>query len=240
MRQFNAMSANLALRRLRLPLATVLGIAVLSAQVSCGDDSSESAADASVDQSTATPAIASGCEAVPPLRQKQVLLACSGFTHGRELQVRTERDRGGIDGCLEIYGMGDGKSRACGYVPYKRRPVPKAEIIADSLAQRNKAAPLELYGAASLKVRRILVRHAGPSTRVRTTPARLIRITDEDALAAAKLRRPFAYFVAELPAATSSAKAIARGSRGAIIGKVSFLPRPFHDLRRTNFIYATE
>ena len=89
----------------------VLALVAGAALASCGDGG------ASQDSSSATAIVrlADGCHAVPELRQKQVLLACEPFSRGRELQVRTERDSGGQDGCLEIYGMGRGKSRACGY-----------------------------------------------------------------------------------------------------------------------------
>lgn len=242
MRHVNVVPIESSERHLRLaPLSALGAVALGLAVASCGGDSQESpTTDASANERSSNQTIASGCEAHPPLKQKQVLLACAPFTRGRELQIRTERDRGGADGCLEIYGVGGGKSRACGYVPYKRDPVPRANIFADSLAQMGEDAPLELYGSASMEVTNIRIRHGDPSGDTGTTAARFIPVTDKDALAAANLERPFAYFVAEVPSATVVATAIARGPDGAIIGRESYLPRPFTGLRRTNFIYADE
>ncbi|MGH2993152.1 MAG: hypothetical protein ACRDL1_06420 [Solirubrobacterales bacterium] len=206
---------------------------------SCGDDSSPefSASDDAADARRREANVASECEANPPLRQKQVLLACGDFTHGRVLQIRTGRSPSGQKGCLEIYGLGDGDARACGFVPSERVPSKAGEaLVADSIAQTGARDPLELYGATSPDVDSVVIHYAGIPETEQRTPATLIRVTDPAALRSARLEGPFGYFVAEVPPDTTQATA----GEGVTIGRADLLPEPLGDLARTVFIYGNE
>jgi len=179
--------------------------------------------------------VADGCKAIPNLRQRQVLLACGEFSRGRELQIRTERDSGGRSGCLEIYGVGGHMSRACGYVPYKRDPVPSSPITLDAIYRPTQEAPFEIYGSASPGVSAVTISYSdgnGQSDRIHAT---LLQVDDEAALRAARLARPFRYFVAEVPrsAVEASAAATLAGSESM---KINLPLRAYSP----PFVYARE
>jgi hypothetical protein len=218
--------------RLAQPLAVVAAAALASCggEEDPGDSSKDSRPTAAIDT------VADGCRAVPELRQRQVLLACEPFSRARELQVRTERDSGGRDGCLEIYGMGDGQSRACGYVPYKRDPVPSSPITLDSVNQLHEASPVEIYGSAATEVEGVTISYTDRTGRSGRTTATLLRVADAQALEAARLERPFRYFVAELPPDSVEASATATAANGRPLTTIDLAIAIY----RPPFVYGRE
>lgn len=180
-----------------------------TALASCTNDDAGTA----LQRPSTTSRVAEGCEPEPKLRQQQVLLACEQFSRGRELQLRTERD-GNNDGCLEIYGIGHGKSRACGYVPYKRRPIPSSPITLDAVNQVNETSPIEVYGSTATEVAEVAITSTERDGERKRTTATLLEVTDEGALQEASLDKPFGYFVAELPPGSMAANAAAKGADG--------------------------
>jgi len=215
--------------------------AVAAVGGACGNDSGNpnGTRSGSADQAVSErPPLPAGCQATPPLRPGQVVLGCAELDGGRKLQARTLRDGPRRSGCLEIYGIGGGMSRACVHVPERRRPRPTRAILVGSVAQVAPGRPVEIYGTAAASVDRVIVHYrdgAGLNARLAT----MIAIDDEPALDAANLQEPFSVFVAELPADTVTATAVARDENGAGLGAAGFGPH-LRTVDRTVLIYAPE
>jgi len=228
-----------------LAWAAVPATAVAAVAGACGSDngaangSGSGSADEAVGEQAPLPA---DCRPAPPLRSGQVVLGCTELDDGRELQVRTLRHGPRRSGCLEIYGVGGGMSRACVHAPEppeRRRPVPTRPILVSSIAQEAASRSFEIYGTAAASVDRVVVHHRAQAGRRMTRPATVIAVDDEPALSRANLGEPFFVFFAELPAETRTAIAVARDDDGARVGTADFAPH-LRTVDREVLIYALE
>lgn len=167
-----------------------------------------------------------------PKRQVRVLLDMVELVDGRRVALRawgpawglTSKEDGGP--CLRITGI-DELFRQCGRAPSELVPRSRAAISGPLAVQRNASAPLEVYGATSEEVSRVVVRYSSDAQR-RQTQAHLLRCDDPQLLEEAGISEPFGYFFAELPNDTSgrTVRAIAFGATGERLGSTGFSTYP--------------
>lgn len=158
--------------------------------------------------------------ALPQDKPTSVLLGCARLDDGRRIELLSLIRAGGL--CLQIVGIDD-RVRECGNAPSEQVPAVTRAVAAQAIAQRNGSARLEVYGAVSADVTAVNLTYTvgGASRGAR---AELIQVTDDDALEAAGIRRPFGYFLAELPPDTSDVSVVAGDAEGQPLGADDFAP----------------
>jgi hypothetical protein len=161
--------------------------------------------------------------------RKSLVLGCARLPDGRRLVLLDGFEGHGL--CLQLVGI-DNRARQCGYAPSALDPPNTRTITFQGMAQKNKSARLEVYGitAAEVAAVELTFPRGDSSHRVR---AALIRVTDDEILAQARIAEPFGYFAAELPAGTSSVSATALGEGGRRIATDEFEPYPWSKWSRT-------
>jgi hypothetical protein len=142
--------------------------------------------------------------------------------------------------CIEIDFPRERRAGGCGSpLPRGGRPLDWQAQIAIARLARGLVLGAVDPAAASVRVRtgvtlrdpryRIPVPDARqPLRHVRRTPARVIHVRDPRLLAAMGLRRPFAYWLAELSAPFGGMLAEARGAHGALLGRAG-VPQAMDD-----------
>jgi hypothetical protein len=146
-------------------------------------------------------------------------LATEPLPGGGRLELHAVQDAGGP--CIVIRGLAGGP-RACGRAPSERVPAVHRPVSAGPIVRRSADSPVELYGETGPRVTQVIVRYTGSGRRERTVRATLARATDPRSLAAARIRRPFGYFVATVPGTTRRAWADARSASGHLLGTADF------------------
>ncbi len=146
-------------------------------------------------------------------------LATEPLPGGRELELHVRQDAAGP--CIVIRGLRGGP-RACGRAPSERLPEVHRPVSAGPIVRRSENSPVELYGETGPRVATVTIRYVTPRRRERIIHATLARATDRSALAAARIRRPFGYFVATVPGGVRRASAEARSASGALLGSADF------------------
>lgn len=167
---------------------------------------------------------------VLPVSPKSVVLGCAQLPGGRKVVLLSGYREPGL--CLQIVGI-DNRARECGFAPSAIEPRPIMKAVAfQGTAQRNKSAPLEVFGTTSAEVTTVELEYTGDSSSG-STRAALIRVTDSEILEKARIAEPFGYFLAELPADTSNVSATALGPNGQRLGADDFEPYPWSKSSRS-------
>ena len=146
-------------------------------------------------------------------------LATEPLPGGGRLELHARHDLGGP--CIVIRGL-PGGPRACGRAPSERVPPVRRPISRGPIVRRSAGGPVELYGETGPRVTRVTIRYIGRRYRERTVQATLARATNRRALSAARIRRPFGYFVATVPGNARRAWADARNASGDLLGSADF------------------
>ncbi len=151
-----------------------------------------------------------------------LIIGCGRALGGRPIQIlATSPGSGGAGPCLRIVGL-PGGTRGCGYAPSERVPPVTEAIGGEAAVRRGPGRPLELYGETTAAVSRITLSYRLPNGCTRHKRATLIRVRDRATLRAAKIRKPFGYFVAAVPAHARDVSAEARTRSGAVLDRSSF------------------
>jgi hypothetical protein len=160
------------------------------------------------------------------------VLGCGRTPAGTTVQLYSFRDAGGP--CLNIAGL-PGGTRACGRAPNERVPAAREAIGGGAIVRRPAGVELELYGETAANVRRVLLRYRLPQGRPGQRPATLIPVRDRAALRAARIRKPFGYFVGAVPPRAGQVSAVALDTSGKVLGQLGF-DRLARDMHPTVFI----
>jgi len=163
----------------------------------------------------------------PPERDRTVVLGRAPMPAGTAISLYSVRDAAGP--CLRIAGL-PGGTRGCGRAPSERVPPARRALGGGAIVRRTAHAPLELYGEARSNVRRVVLRYRLPRGDVGEREATLIRVTDRAVLQAARIRRPFGYFVGVVPARARRVFAVALDGSGEEAGRLGYdrLARSMH------------
>ena len=203
-------------------LGGTLGLAVALSFIAAGCDPNEGTSPAK--PRTQTPRCPVGSERADPhlpAGESAIVLGCGRTPSGRRVEIYSFRDAGGP--CLNIAGL-PGGPRACGSAPSERVPPSRAAIAGEAIVRRSPTARLELYGETAPSVRRVVLRYRLPGGRAGERSATLIRMTNKVALTAARIRKPFGYFVGSVPSRAKEIVAEGRESTGEPLGRFSFDP----------------
>jgi hypothetical protein len=151
---------------------------------------------------------------------------------GGQVELYVRQDAGGP--CIVIRGLRGGP-RACGRSPSERVPEVHRPVSAGPIVRRSKNSPVELYGETGPRVAEVVVRYVARGCEG-SVHATLARATDRRALAAARIRRPFGYFVATVPGGVRRASAEARSASGELLGSADLSRRLADGLATTVFL----
>jgi len=154
-----------------------------------------------------------------PEREQKVVLGRAVTPAGTAIELYSFRDAAGP--CLNLAGL-PGGTRACGRAPSERVPPARRALGGGAIVRRSAGAPLELYGEARSNVRRVVLRYRLPQGGPGEREAILIRVTDRAALKAARIRRPFGYFVGAVPPRARRVTAVALDGSGDPAGRLGF------------------
>ena len=111
-------------------------------------------------------------------------------------------------------------------------PAVHRPISAGPIVRRSAGSRVELYGETGARVAQVSIRYAGPRGCERIASATLARATHRRSLSAARIRRPFGYFVATVPGTVRRVWADARSGSGHLLGSADF-SKPLADGRPT-------
>lgn len=152
--------------------------------------------------------------------EQPIVLARATLPGGRHVEIRSHRDATGP--CLTIVGLPRGP-RQCGRAPSESVP-PGPVMTSDAIAQVTPRSRIELYGATRPAVRQVSVEFGFPSGCPASRSAFLIPVTDVDALRAAGISEPFAYFIAFVPSHARDVVAIGRTAHGNVLRQLEYDP----------------
>ena len=215
--------------------ASALALVALSCSaIACGSDEAGKRNTASPGNADA-PRCRVGSERPGPAAfapERGIVLACGRTTGGSQIELYALAGDHGV-ACINIAGL-PGGTRACGVAPSDRVPRPRTHLIGDAVVQRSPGAPLELYGAAAPDVQSVVLRFQSPRRRPGQRAATLIRARDRGALKAARIERPFGYFLGSVPDGAEQIWADARDGAGRVVGRFDF--DPLRSMHPTVFI----
>jgi hypothetical protein len=160
-------------------------------------------------------------QAQPIEQRRPIALASGKAPDGRRIRIVAFSDAGGP--CLRILGL-PGGPRQCGRAPSERVPAVRKAIGGPVIARLAPDTRLELYGETRPMVRRVGVRFRLPSGKRGRRTAAIIRVDNRDALHAARIREPFGYFIAFVPARAENVVATARDANEVVLGRLGYDP----------------